>query len=179
MSTFPHARSSRPGYDVDEVDEFLRTARAAYDGESGRLTSEQIRRLAFGMRRGGYQTAAVDAAMERLEDAFAARERDDARGRLGEKGWHERASAGAREVVARLERPARHRFRRTSILTVGYRMTEVDAFADRLLGYFREGRPVGVQEVRAAVFLPQRGGYSETQVDLLLDTVTEVMLAVR
>jgi DivIVA domain-containing protein len=179
VSTFPHARRSRPGYDVAEVEEFLRRARSAYDGGTGTLTSEEIRHIAFGMHRGGYETAPVDAAMERLEDAFASRERDAARARLGEDRWHEQARESAREVVARLERPARQRFRRTSILTVGYRIAEVDAFGERLLRYFREGTPVGVQEVRGAVFLPQRGGYSETQVDLLLDTVTEVMLAVR
>lgn len=179
MSTFPRARRSRPGYDIAEVEEFLRRARSAYDGDAGSLTSEEIRHVAFGMRRGGYETAPVDAAMERLEDAFASRERDTARVRMGEDAWREQARDAAREVVARLERADRHRFRRTNILTVGYRMSEVDAFALRLLRYFREGAPVGVQEVRGAVFLPQRGGYSETQVDLLLDTVTEVMLAVR
>lgn len=179
MSTFPHARRWHPGYNVDEVEEFLRIARAAYDGDSAGLTSEQIRHTAFGIRRGGYETAPVDAAMERLEDAFAVRERDAERARLGEERWHERASAAAHDVVARLERPATHRFRRTSILTVGYRTADVDAFADRLLGYFRQGAPLPVQEVRGAVFRAQRGGYAETQVDLLLDAVTEVMLAVR
>jgi len=179
VSTFPHVRRSRRGYDVAEVEEFLRRARSAYDGDTGGLTSEEIRHIAFGMRRGGYDTAPVDAAMERLEDAFASRERDAARARVGEDAWREQARDTAREVVARLERTDGHRFRRRSILTVGYKVAEVDAFAQRLLRYFREGAPVGVQEVRGAVFLPQRGGYSETQVDLLLDTVTEVMLAVR
>ena len=52
-------------------------ARRAYDGTARRddppLSSEKIRLTAFGMQKGGYSTAHVDAALERLEDAFAAR----------------------------------------------------------------------------------------------------------
>jgi DivIVA domain-containing protein len=38
---------------------------------------------------------------------------------------------------------------------------------------------MSVDEVRTVMFRPQRGGYKEVQVDLLLDSVTDVMLAVR
>jgi len=37
-----------------------------------------IRTTAFAMQKGGYSTSHVDAALERLEDAFASRERDRA-----------------------------------------------------------------------------------------------------
>lgn len=38
---------------------------------------------------------------------------------------------------------------------------------------------MSVEEVRTVTFREQRGGYREEQVDLLLDSVTDVMLAVR
>ncbi|MCU1637163.1 MAG: transporter permease, partial [Cryobacterium sp.] len=39
--------------------------------------------------------------------------------------------------------------------------------------------PVTVDDVRTAVFRPERGGYREEQVDAVLDSVVDVMLAVR
>jgi DivIVA domain-containing protein len=38
---------------------------------------------------------------------------------------------------------------------------------------------MSVDEVRTTVFRASRGGYNETQVDILLDTVINVMLAVK
>jgi DivIVA domain-containing protein len=66
-----------------------------------------------------------------------------------------------------------------SLLTLGYNRQDVDRFAARLVRYFQDGRPMGVDEVRTVTFREQRGGYREAQVDLLLDSVTDVMLAVR
>lgn len=180
MATFPTTKRSRRGYDPAEVDEFLARARRAYDGEQGEhLAAEQIRTTAFGMVRGGYEPAAVDAALERLEDAFASREREDALERAGDTRWFADARGAAKEILGRLTRPEGKRFARVSILTQGYRRSEVDRFANRLRRYFEDGKPMSVDEVRTIVFRPQRGGYREAQVDLLLDAVTDVMLAVR
>ena len=89
MSTFPRSPKSQPGYDVEQVDEFLLTARRAYDGDESApdLTAADIRHTAFPMTKGGYSTTHVDAALERLEDAFAARERETARARMGDAAW--------------------------------------------------------------------------------------------
>jgi DivIVA domain-containing protein len=38
---------------------------------------------------------------------------------------------------------------------------------------------MSIDEVRTIAFRPQKGGYRETQVDLLIDAVVNVMLAVR
>jgi len=56
---------------------------------------------------------------------------------------------------------------------------QVDAFADRLVDYFQHGKPMSIDEVRLVAFQAARRGYNETQVDLLLDNVIDVMLAVR
>jgi len=180
VSTFPRT-PKKQGYDVDQVDAFLQTARRAYDADeaSAPMTAADIRRTAFSMQKGGYSTTHVDAALERLEDAFAQRERDQARQAAGDEAWFADARTTAQVVLNRLDRPVGHRFDRVSILTLGYNRQDVDRFANRLVKYFQDGRPMSVEEVRTATFREQRGGYREVQVDLLLDSVTDVMLAVR
>lgn len=182
MSTFPLTRKSKLGYDTEQVDEFLQAARVAYDGDDAAgatLTAADIRHTAFAMHKGGYSTTHVDAALERLEDAFAAREREAVRAAKGESAWFEEARTTAQVVLNRLARPVGHRFDRVSIFTYGYNRADVDKFAGRLVRYFQDSRPMSVDEVRTVTFRPQRGGYKELQVDLLLDSVTDVMLAVR
>lgn len=181
---FPRTRSSVLGYDVEEVDEFLARARVAYDErDSGTgeytLTSDMVRHTAFGMQKGGYDARAVDAALERLEDAFALRERDRAYRERGDEAWFAQARKRAGEILARLERPDGQKFARSGFLAQGYHPKDVDAFVDHLVEYFRSGAEVTVADVRTAVFRPRRGGYSEAQVDAVFDAVVDVMLAVR
>ncbi|MFB2555012.1 DivIVA domain-containing protein [Herbiconiux liangxiaofengii] len=181
---FPRTRSSSLGYDTDEVDDFLARARVAYDerdGDTGEyaLTSEMVRQTAFGMQKGGYDARAVDAALERLEDAFALRERDRAYRQRGDEAWFADARRRAGEILARLERPDGQKFSPAGFLRQGYNRKDVDAFADALVEYFRAGDDVTVSDVRTVVFRPRRGGYSEAQVDAVLDAVVDVMLAVR
>jgi len=182
MSTFPRVRRSRRGYDVEQVEDFLEEARRAYTADPGTptvVTAGSIRRTAFSLQKGGYSTEAVDAALERLEDAFSARERDRGVGDRGEDAWFSRARASAQEILDRLARPSGERFARVGLLTGGYDRRDVDRFADRVAEYFQDGRSMTVEEVRTVAFRPRRGGYREAQVDLLLDDVVEVMLAVR
>jgi DivIVA domain-containing protein len=182
VSTFPRTRKSKLGYDADQVEEFLQQARRAYDADPGGaplLTAADIRHTAFTMQKGGYSTSHVDSALERLEDAFASREREAARSERGDSAWYDDARTTAQVILNRLDRPEGHRFARTSILTFGYNRADVDRFAGRLVRYFQDARPMSVDEVRTVTFRPQRGGYKEIQVDLLLDSVTDVMLAVR
>ena len=61
----------------------------------------------------------------------------------------------------------------------GYHVREVDVFAGKLTRYFSDGWPISIDDVRTVVFKTQRGGYREAQVDLVLDAVVDVMLAVR
>ena len=181
-STFPRIRKSRRGYSVDEVEDFLEDARRAYTDQSGMsvVNSETIRTTAFTMEKGGYSPSHVDAALERLEDAFATRERDRAFSQSGgDAAWYGQARSTAQVILDRLARPAGARFSRVNALTRAYNTKEVDAFADRLVDYFQHGKPMSVDEVRTVAFSATRRGYNETQVDLLLDSVITVMLAVR
>lgn len=181
-TTFPRTRKSRRGYNVDQVEDFLEDARRAYaaDGTAPTVVNaENIRTTAFAMQKGGYSTAHVDAALERLEDAFASRERELALQQAGDEAWYTRARSTAQEILDRLSRPQGHRFERVNFLSDGYHRKDVDAFAGRLVEYFQDGTSLSVEEVRTITFRQQKGGYRETQVDLLLDTVVDVMLAVR
>lgn len=179
--TFPRARKGRHGYDIEEVEEFLEDARRAYTSDlpGSVVTADSIRTTAFSMRKSGYSTTHVDAALERLEDAFAARERDREIAEIGEEAWYAKARETAQVILDRVVRPTGKRFQRVSVFTVGYSVRDVDAFADRIAGYFQSGASLSAEDVRTVAFRAQRGGYREAQVDLLLDTVTRVMLAVR
>ncbi|MFF2390439.1 DivIVA domain-containing protein [Agromyces sp. NPDC058064] len=181
--TFPLARKPRLGYNTAQVEAFLQRARRAYDGaalpDDEPLTSEQIRLTAFAMQKRGYSTDHVDAALARLEDAFAAQERQVAARLHGDEAWLREARMTAQVVSNRLARPEGERFERMNPLVLGYSVREVDRFTDRLTRYFRDGWPISVEDVRSVVFATQRGGYREAQVDLVLDAVVDVMLAVR
>lgn len=181
VSTFPLTDKKTLGYSIEQVDGFLATAKSAYaaQGDSSPLTAESIRHTAFAMQKGGYSPSHVDAALERLEDAFAARERDEAVKSKGRKAMTAEAARRTQEIADRLSRPAGHRFARTSFLTIGYSLADVDRFSNRLVRHFEGGRALTVDDVRTAVFRPQRGGYREAQVDLVLDAVVDLMLAGR
>jgi DivIVA domain-containing protein len=131
------------------------------------------------MRKGGYAADQVDAALERLEDAFATRERDRAFAQVGDAAWYAQARTTAQEILDRSVRPRGRRFKRVGIFTAGYSVREVDALTDRVTLYFQSGKPLGVDEIRTIAFKAQRGGYSEQQVDVVLDSTIRVMLAVR
>jgi len=179
---FPDAPRREPGYDRRAVDEFLARARASFektDPEAERIDAAAVRQAAFPLVRGGYSIAAVDGALGRIEDAFAAVERQREVTTLGAETWVERARDQAQEILEHLARPKGRRFARTSWLTFGYRIDEVDLISDKLTRYFETGDPVTVDQVRAVAFRMQRGGYREEQVDAVLDAVVDVMLAVR
>lgn len=179
-TTFPRAR--KLGYDVAQVEDFLEDARQAYHAQPGEavlVTAAAIRQQAFAMKRHGYAPGHVDAALERLEDAFAQKERENALRTAGGDAWYAQARETAQVILDRVVRPRGRRFRRVNIFTLGYRVREVDQLADRISAYFQAGRPLSIEELRTAVFPSARGGYQEAQVDMVIDATIEVMLAVR
>ncbi|SFS16049.1 DivIVA domain-containing protein [Agrococcus baldri] len=182
MSTFPKARRSQQGYDIEEVEDFLEDARRAYATDARAATaidSSAIRRMSFTMQKGGYSPAHVDAALERLEEAFARREHERGILEHGEEQWYAKVRERAREALDTLQRADGGRFRRVSRISRGYRIVEVDRFAARIADYLQDGPEISAREVRTAQFEAQFGGYDEDEVDALLDTVVSLMLAVR
>ncbi|GAA5030040.1 DivIVA domain-containing protein [Microbacterium fluvii] len=177
-SVFPEVRGREKGYDRAAVDAFLERAREAFERADGSLTAVEVRQAAFPLRRHGYQVAPVDAALGRIEDAFAARERDSALAVSGAHEWVDQARTSAQEILDRVSRPAGERFDRVGVLHYGYRRDEVDLVTDKIARYLETGDAVTLEQVRAVAFRMQRRGYREAQVDALLDAVIEVMLAV-
>jgi DivIVA domain-containing protein len=176
--SFPETRGAVKGYEKRSVDAFLLRAREAFEAGGEQMTAAEVRQAAFPLVRRGYVIAAVDAALGRIEDAFAAREREAAVGSAGARAWVGQTRETAQIVLDRLSRPTGRRFDRVSALRYGYRIDEVDLVADKLAKYLETGDSVTVEQVRAVAFRMQRGGYRETQVDAVLDAVIEVMLAV-
>jgi DivIVA domain-containing protein len=166
------------GYHRAAVDTFLASARAAFEDE-GEVSAVDVRTASFPLVKGGYVVADVDAALSRVEDAFAARERDRAVRSSGAGAWVEHARNDAQVILDHLARPRRRRFARTGVLTFGYRVDEVDHVAARIVKYLRDGEALTVEQLRSAAFRMQRGGYREEQVDALLDATIDVILAVR
>lgn len=181
---FPEAPRRVLGYEKAAVDAFLERARQEFEGEPSAdgtpyLDAAAVRTAAFPLVKRGYAIEPVDAALARIEDAFAARDREAVVATTGTKVWVERARDDAQVLLDHLSRPRRHRFARAGWLRFGYRTDEVDLVADRLVEYFETGRHITVDQVRAVAFRMQRRGYREEQVDALLDAVIDVMLAVR
>ena len=188
MTTFSHAPRATQGYDCDQVDEFFARARVAYElvgrDPGGRrrpaLTAGEVRVVAFDLVRGGYEVRRVDAALDRLEDAVARREREAAIGTLGEQALLDQLTRRAQTLHSRLTRPDGERFSREQGFEVAYDVSDVDEICARLLGYFDDGEEMSADEVRRAVFRTRRGsrGYREAEVDAFLDRAVEIMVSV-
>lgn len=167
------------GYHPVAVDQFLSAARESFETGGGSLTASDIRVASFPLVKGGYVIADVDAALGRIEDAFAARQREQIVRDGGAEEWVVRARDEAQVILDHLARGRRKKFARAGILSFGYRVDEVDHVAARIVRFLRDGDEVSVEQLRSAAFRMQRHGYREEQVDALLDATIDVMLAVR
>ena len=172
---YPRVRRWRRGYHRRQVDAFVSNVEVSLSGMIPMPTATDIRRAGFELRRGGYDTSVVDAALDELEGRVLAVQRLSA-GRRG------RPDPAADAAVLRGEISGEYmqRFPRAGSLHRGYDLDDVDDFVDRVLvaldGGDAAGQPLGVDEVRAVVFRPRRGGYREDAVDDALDHVVEHLM---
>ena len=98
----PGGRVLRPGAaGVRAADARRRRPRRALD----------VRRAAFDLKHGGYKTAAVDTALDRLETAFAKRAREQFVRAHGQEAWMKQLAQRAQVLYPRLRRPKGERFR--------------------------------------------------------------------
>ncbi|CAM5793102.1 DivIVA domain-containing protein [Cellulomonas persica] len=171
----------RSGYDPDEVDEFFEHARSLYEkGPAAALSAKDVRRVGFEVVRGGYATAAVDAALDRLESAFVARARAEYVAQHGQQAWMAQLGEQARTLYGRLGRPDGDRFAPPEGREQGYEPADVDALCHRLIAYFDKGAPLTSGEVRSATFRRRKGrnAYGEPAVDAFMARAVEVLLGV-
>ncbi|HYH77244.1 MAG TPA: DivIVA domain-containing protein [Arthrobacter sp.] len=183
-ATFERVPRNEYGYNAKQVDQFLQRARVSLETPQAAthpITSADVRGVSFDPVKGGYSAAVVDAALDRLEDAFARRERDELIAASGEDAWLREIGNLSGILRGRLHRPDGERFRRPSKGKArSYNTVDVDRLCRDLLGYLEEDKPLSVDNVRRAVFRPAVGkdGYEENQVDAFLDRVVELMAAI-
>lgn len=179
---FPKVSSFTLGYQPREVDQFFARAREAYEkpGFATDLAAFDVRRASFDLKRGGYATAAVDAALDRLEVAFSARVRERFVRDKGQDAWMQDLATRAQTLYPRLRRPARERFAAPKPFQGGYDRTEVDALLDRFTAFFDRGEPITAEEVREVTFKRKRSSaaYDERVVDAYLARAVEILLGV-
>ncbi len=177
---FPRVKRFQRGYHRGQVEEFFERARASYEGrlDGEPVTEEDVRAAAFDMVADGYQTAAVDAALDRLEAAMMRRRRAQFTAEHDEREWMDRAIDRATSLYPRLQRPPGQRF--ADARGHGYAKEDVDALCESLISYFEDGTPITAQQVRRATFRRARSAkaYDEAVVDSFLDRAVEVLLAV-
>jgi DivIVA domain-containing protein len=183
-ASFERVARTEYGYNAKQVDQFLQRARVSLETPEAAahpVKSADVRSVSFDPVKGGYSATAVDAALDRLEDAFARRERDDLIAERGEDAWLRQIGQLSGTLRGRLHRPDGERFRRpVKKKARSYNTKDVDGLCRDLIGYLEHDKPLSVDNVRRAVFRAAVGedGYEETQVDAFLDRVVELMAAI-
>ncbi|MHC6231457.1 DivIVA domain-containing protein [Arthrobacter sp. MMS24-T111] len=183
-ASFERVQRSEYGYNAKQVDQFLQRARVSLEtpeAASEPVNSSDVRAVSFDPVKGGYSASVVDAALDRLEDAFARRERDELIAARGEEAWLREIGSLSGILRGRLHRPDGERFRRpTKKKARSYNTADVDRLCRELVAYLEQDKPLSVDSVRRAVFRPAvgRDGYEESQVDAFLDRVVELMAAI-
>ena len=176
---FPTVKGWGSGYDRQEVEDFFTRARRAYEDGTEDLDGGDVRTVAFELDRGGYDPAAVDAALDRLEAAFVQRRRADHIAAHGQEDWMEQVAERATTLYPRLVRPAGERFAAPE-RGGGYVADAVDAVLDKLVAYFDAGTALSAAQLRHVTFpsAPRSRAYAEGPVDAFLDRAVDVLLAV-
>ena len=73
-ASFERVQRGEYGYNAKQVDQFLQQARVSLENPESApqpINSADVRAVSFDPVKGGYSAAIVDAALDRLEDAFA------------------------------------------------------------------------------------------------------------
>lgn len=180
---FPRASTLRRGYSRPQVEEFFSRARQAYEqaaNPDAELSPLDVRRASFDLKRGGYSTAAVDGALDRLEVAFASRSRDTFIRAHGQDAWMQDLASRAQVLYPRLRRPKGERFAHPGFISRGYDAKEVDKVLARVTSFFDRGEPLTAQQIRMVAFTQATGkrAYDEATVDAFLARTVDILLGV-
>ena len=171
---FVQAGKRKLGYDMSEVDAFLDLARQQYNDPSRQLlNSLDVRAIRFKLVKNGYSISVVDAALEKLEDTFAAAEFSKEVISQGFFEFEEDLVNQRAELVARCNRPNKKKFTKRKYPNKGYSVKQVDQLCSQLGKSLENKADLSVKEVRTATFKSKRGGYAEYQVDAFLESVVE------
>jgi DivIVA domain-containing protein len=165
MSSLPKVAKGKLGYSVSEVDQVLARARDQYANPAFKVLDwRELTATAFTLQKGGYQTTAVDAALDKLQDTFAEREAKHTNFEIRDL---------KALLLGRTERPKGKRFSKASVLGKGYARAQVDALLDLFAEHVAAEDEISLDELRELKFKLQRGGYIESQVDAYVDRMVE------
>jgi DivIVA domain-containing protein len=173
---FAKVKGRKLGYDIEQVDAFVAMARQQYEHPEGHLLgAERIRETEFDLVKGGYLVSAVDAALDRIEDALADREISRKRETRGDFAVQDQLVRITEIVRGRIDRPKGKRFDRAAWPSRGYSRKQVDKLCNLIVEHLVNGEQLTMSEVRRIVFTAQRGGYAENQVDAFIDRVIQIL----
>jgi len=173
---FNRSGKRKRGYDTEQVNEFLAFARDQFANPTDSLlTAESVRTKRFKLVKNGYYIAAVDSAMEKLEDVFASRELEKTIELSGLDEFKEQLVSGQELLIRRASKGFRRKFKRRFFFFRGYNRKQVDRFCKKVSRHLKRGDDLSVRQVRLATFKAQRGGYAEYQVDAFIEKVIEVL----
>ena len=179
-TSFPKVGWAERGYAPSQVDSFLNRAKRAYmaNEESAVVTPEEAAGVSFSLVRRGYDTAAVDAALNRLYTALLQRSRAKILRTEGEQAWLDTAYEHARTLYPRLKRQNRAKF--ADAKRSGYEKDSVDAFLGRVNAYFDGRAELTADDVRNVIFprAKKADAYREEVVDAYLDRLIFVLVSV-
>ena len=154
----------------------MQQARAQFEDPTAEsVTANSIRNTEFDLVKGGYLISAVDTAMDRLEDTFAAREIQRQKLFRGDFAVTDRRTRIVEIIAGRVSRPKRKRFSSAGWLLRGYSRKQVDALCSQIEAHLNNQATLKINSVRRAIFKAKRGGYLESQVDAFLDRVVELL----
>jgi DivIVA domain-containing protein len=173
---FQAADKKTLGYDPAQVDEFIARARAQFAApDLAVVAADAVRSIEFDLVKAGYVIEVVDAAIERLEETFAAREIQRQKAEKGSYALDDRLARITEILRGRLNRPKGKKFSSTGWLLRGYSRKQVDALCEQIARHFDSGTALLPAEVRRSIFRAKRGGYAESQVDAFIDRVIEAL----
>jgi len=176
QANFKHVAADELGYDPAQVDEMIGLARAQFsDPASKVLGASKLRTSQFSLAKGGYEIGSVDAALDRLDDAFAANEAARLLAQRGHQGAQQYLAEMKELLVARIERPRGQRFKRASFVHKGYSKRQVDAVVELIREALEGQNELAISYLRQVVFSPRWGGYHENQVDAYIDKAVEFL----
>jgi DivIVA domain-containing protein len=175
-NNFPSVGDKELGYEPGQVDAVINQARVQFaEPASNIIDAKQLRTAQFDLVAGGYQIEAVDAALDRLDDAFALREKHRLTSSLNSVDAFDEVDKLRKLVKSRVRRPNGKKLARAGLFAKGYSVRQVDQFLV-LVGLRLAGKAeLGISELRNVTFKPKWGGYVENQVDALIDKTVEYL----
>lgn len=173
---FPTTDDHEFGYDPKAVDPVIDSAREQFANPGTRvLEAATLRSSQFGLIKGGYVIAAVDSALDRLDDVFAEQEANRLLARNGHDGARQKMTELQGTLTGRISRARRHAFKRQPWWLKGYSTRQVDQLLGAIGESLSGGAQLSVSSLRTMTFAPKWAGYNEAQVDAFIDRTVQYL----